>query len=48
MAERWRVAGNVADVVIYPEAVHGFTAYPIGLARKANSRQFDFLRDAIS
>jgi acetyl esterase/lipase len=48
MAERWRVAGNVADVVIYPEGVHGFTAYPTGLARKGNSRQFEFLRDAIS
>jgi acetyl esterase/lipase len=48
MAERWRVAGNAADVVIYPEGVHGFTAYPTGLARKGNSRQFEFLRDAIS
>ncbi len=48
MAERWRVAGNVADVVIYPEGVHGFTAYPTGLARKANARQFEFLRDALS
>jgi acetyl esterase len=48
MAERWRVAGNIADVVIYPEAVHGFTAYPIGLARKANAKQFEFLRSAQS
>ena len=48
MAERWRVAGNVADVVIYPEAVHGFTAYPTGLARKGNARQFEFLRDAMT
>ena len=48
MAERWRLAGNIADVVIYPEAVHGFTAYPIGVARKANARQFEFLRSAQS
>jgi len=48
MAERWRLAGNVADVVTYPEAVHGFTAYPLGLARKANARQFEFLRDAMT
>jgi acetyl esterase/lipase len=48
MVERWRLAGNAATLEIYPEAVHGFTAYPIGLARKANARQFDFLRDAIS
>jgi acetyl esterase len=46
MAERWRLAGNSATLVIYPEAVHGFTAYPIGLARKANASQFEFLRQA--
>jgi acetyl esterase/lipase len=48
MLERWRLAGNAATLEIYPEAVHGFTAYPIGLARKANARQFEFLRDAVS
>jgi acetyl esterase len=47
MAERWRMAGNVAELAIYPEGVHGFNAYPTGLARKANARQFDFLRKAI-
>jgi len=48
MVERWRLAGNLAELVVYPQAVHGFTAYPIGLARKGNARQFEFLRDAIS
>lgn len=48
MAERWRLAGNAAELAIYPEGVHGFTAYPTGLARKANARQFEFLRNAVS
>jgi acetyl esterase/lipase len=48
MAERWRLAGNIAEVAIYPEGVHGFNAYPIGLARKANARQIGFLRQAVS
>jgi acetyl esterase/lipase len=48
MAERWRQAGSEAELAIYPEGVHGFTAYPTGLARKANARQFEFLRGAIA
>jgi acetyl esterase/lipase len=48
MAERWRIAGNVADLAIYPEGLHGFSGYPISLARKANARQFEFLRGALS
>ncbi len=48
MAERWRVAGNAAEVAVYPEGVHGFTAYPTGLARKANARQFEFLRNSLT
>jgi acetyl esterase/lipase len=48
MAERWRAAGNSAKVAVYPEGVHGFNAYPTGLARKANARQFEFLRAALT
>jgi len=48
MAERWRAAGNRAEVAVYPEGVHGFNAYPTGLARKANARQFEFLRDFLT
>jgi len=48
MAERWRAAGNRAEVVVYPEGVHGFNAYPTGLARKANARQFEFLRNSLT
>jgi acetyl esterase len=48
MAERWRVAGNQAEVAVYPDGVHAFNAYPTGLARKANARQYKFLRNALS
>jgi acetyl esterase/lipase len=48
MAERWRLAGNASRLAVYPEGVHGFVAYPTGLARKANARQFEFLRNALS
>jgi acetyl esterase/lipase len=48
MGERWRAAGNRADVAVYPEGVHGFNAYPTGLARKANTRQFEFLRSSLT
>jgi len=48
MAERWRAAGNRAEVAVYPEGVHGFNAYPTGLARKANARQFEFLRNSLT
>jgi acetyl esterase/lipase len=44
MVERWRAAGNRAEVAVYPEGVHAFNQYPIALARKANARQFEFLR----
>jgi acetyl esterase/lipase len=48
MAERWRAAGNQAEVEVYPEAVHGFNQFPIALARKANARQFAFLRNYLA
>jgi acetyl esterase/lipase len=47
MADRWRAAGNRAEVAVYPEGVHGFNQYPTGLARKANARQFEFLRGSL-
>jgi acetyl esterase len=48
MSERWTSAGNQAEVAVYPEAVHGFNAYPIGVARVANARQARFLREALA
>lgn len=48
MHERWRLAGNEAELLVYPEGVHGFNQYPTTLARKANANQYDFLRRALS
>lgn len=46
MFERWRAAANEAELAVYPEGVHGFNQYPTALARKANARQFEFLRSS--
>lgn len=48
MHERWRLAGNDAELVVYPEGVHGFNQYPTTLARKANANQYEFLRRALN
>ena len=48
MSERWRVAGNEAEVAIYPEGVHAFNGYPTSLGRKANENQYEFLRRALT
>jgi acetyl esterase len=48
MAARWRAAGNEAELDIWPESAHGFTAFPLALAQAANDAQYDFLRAALS
>ncbi len=34
LAGRWRAAGSHAELAIYPEAVHGFAAFPTEMARR--------------
>ena len=48
MAARWEAAGNESRLLVYPEAVHGFTAFPIQVADLANLAQVSFLREAVS
>ncbi|MDB4963579.1 MAG: Alpha/beta hydrolase fold-3 domain protein [Myxococcales bacterium] len=43
MAARWHAAGGSRELRIWPEGVHGFTAFPISLARLADAAQFTFL-----
>lgn len=43
MAARWEAAGNETHLLVYPEAVHGFTAFPIHVADQANQARIDFL-----
>jgi acetyl esterase len=40
---RWRAAGNASELAIYPECVHGFTAFPLAMARAANARIYEWL-----
>jgi acetyl esterase len=48
MAARWQAAGNQAELRVWPESTHGFTAFPIALARAANAQVYEFLRAATS
>ena len=48
MSERWRAAGNEGELRVYPEGVHAFNQYPTEIARQANERAYEFLREAAS
>jgi acetyl esterase/lipase len=43
MHARWIAAGNQAELAIYSGGVHGFSAFPTALARRANQRMIEFL-----
>ncbi|MGZ4372449.1 MAG: alpha/beta hydrolase [Gaiellaceae bacterium] len=43
MAARWEAAGNEADLRVYVDGIHGFNAFPIGIARDANVAHAAFL-----
>lgn len=43
MHARWSAAGNASELAIYPECVHGFTAFPLAMARAANARIHEWL-----
>jgi acetyl esterase len=43
MAARWEAAGNESSLLVYPDAVHGFTLFPIQVAAQATRAQADFL-----
>jgi acetyl esterase/lipase len=47
MYQRWRAAGNAAELAVYPGGIHGFTGMPVGIAKEANARSNAFLRAAV-
>jgi acetyl esterase len=48
MAARWKAAGNEAELQVWPESVHGFTAFQLALARAALDAQYEFLRPRLT
>jgi acetyl esterase/lipase len=44
---RWRAAGNDAELAAWAGGVHGFIAFPIPLAERAQARIERFLRGAL-
>jgi acetyl esterase len=47
MHARWVVAGNEAELTIYPGGAHGFTLFPNELSRKATARMDAFLNSVL-
>jgi acetyl esterase len=47
MHARWVVAGNEAELAIYPGGAHGFTLFPNELSRKATARMDAFLNSVL-
>jgi acetyl esterase len=47
MAARWRAAGSPAVLDVVAEAVHGFVAYPIAVARQELARGFAYVAAAV-
>ena len=44
MAARWRAGGNEAELRVWHDGAHGFTAFPLEIARRSFREQLEFLR----
>jgi acetyl esterase/lipase len=42
MHRRWQAYGNDAELDVYPDCIHGFVAFPMELAKRANERIDEF------
>lgn len=47
MAARWRAAGNDSELLVFPESMHGFHAFPTGIAQMAIEAQLNFIRKRV-
>jgi acetyl esterase/lipase len=48
MEARWRAAGNVAELHVWPEAIHGFTGFDLSVASAARAAEHAFLRTVLA
>ena len=48
MYERWKAAGNEARLDVYQDAIHGFNAFPLLIAKRANLAQEAFVAEIVS
>jgi acetyl esterase/lipase len=48
MAARWQAYGNDAELAVYPDCIHGFTFFPIELAKRAHERIGTFIGRSFS
>lgn len=48
MEARWRSAGGWTDLRVWPEAIHGFNAFPLAMARAADASQHAFLASTLA
>ncbi|PKN62451.1 MAG: alpha/beta hydrolase [Deltaproteobacteria bacterium HGW-Deltaproteobacteria-15] len=46
MHARWLAAGNSSELAVYPGGAHMFTAFPLKMAKEANSKIFGFISAA--
>jgi acetyl esterase/lipase len=47
MQARWSAAGAPTQLRVWPEAIHGFNAFPLRVTAAARAEQYAFLRDAV-
>jgi acetyl esterase/lipase len=47
MSARWHAAGNETELAVYPESIHGFTAFPAEMGRIASRRIVDFISSRV-